>query len=69
MLKKDVEELLRQQTNYDPFEFLTVICDGPTYFILYGDSLQSGIAGFGKIPDQAYQDFKVNWYRYAEPVE
>jgi len=69
ILKADVQEFLNQQTNYDASQHVTVICDGPAYFILYGDDLQSGVAAFGKTPDQAYEDFKVNWYRYQEPVQ
>jgi hypothetical protein len=48
MLKADVQEFLNQQTNYDSSQCLSVMCDGPAYFILYGDDLQSGVAGFGK---------------------
>jgi hypothetical protein len=29
---------------------MSVICDGPAYFVLYGSDLQSGVAGFGKTP-------------------
>jgi len=69
MLKKEVMKFLCQQTNYNSFESLTVMCDGPAYFILYGGDLQSGVAGFGKTPNEACEDFKVNWYRYKEPVQ
>jgi hypothetical protein len=66
MLKNEVMEFLGQQTNYDSSETVTVICDGAAYFILYGGDLHSGVAGFGKTPDDAYEDFKINWYRNKE---
>jgi len=35
--------------------------DGNMWCALYGDDLQNGVAGFGKSPEEAYQDFDKNW--------
>ena len=37
--------------------------DGDKWCALYGDDLQSGVAGFGDSPAQSMADFNVNWYR------
>jgi hypothetical protein len=68
MLKIEVIEFLGHQADYDPSESLTVLCYGPAYFIVYGDDLRSDVAGFGKTPDEAFADFKVNWNRDKEPA-
>ena len=41
----------------------TLSIDGDKWCALYGDDLQSGVAGFGDSPAQAMDDFNVNWYR------
>lgn len=35
--------------------------DGNEWCALYGDNLQDGVAGFGKSPALAMQDFDKNW--------
>ena len=35
--------------------------DGDQWCALYGDDLQSGVAGFGDTPDQAMRDFDAAW--------
>lgn len=35
--------------------------DGDMWCALYGDDLQSGVAGFGKSPSEAMYDFDKNW--------
>lgn len=37
--------------------------DGNRWCALCGDNLQDGIAGFGKSPELAYEDFDNNWYK------
>jgi len=37
--------------------------DGDMWCALYGENLQDGIAGFGKSPELAYQDFDTEWYK------
>lgn len=37
--------------------------DGDMWCALYGDDLQSGVAGFGKSPAKAMHDFNINWYK------
>lgn len=39
-----------------------VYIDGDQWCALYGDDLQSGVAGFGVSPDKAMRDFDKNWY-------
>ena len=36
--------------------------DGDQWCALYGDDLQSGVAGFGKSPADAMWDFDLNWH-------
>ena len=36
--------------------------DGDQWCALYGDDLQSGVAGFGNSPATAMQDFDKSWY-------
>jgi hypothetical protein len=46
------------------------MCDnGNVYVILYGEDLQSGVAGFGKTPEKAFEDFKCNWDKYKSSPE
>ena len=35
--------------------------DGDIWCALYGDDLQSGVAGFGKSPSEAMYDFDKKW--------
>jgi len=35
--------------------------DGNQWCALYGDNLQSGVAGFGDTPEKAMEDFDKNW--------
>lgn len=35
--------------------------DGTQWCALYGEDIQSGVAGFGKSPGAAMFDFDVNW--------
>lgn len=35
--------------------------DGNTWCALYGEDLQSGVAGFGETPEAACADFDKNW--------
>jgi hypothetical protein len=37
--------------------------DGNMWCALFGDNLQDGVAGFGKSPELAYQDFDKNWVK------
>ena len=65
-LKEKVEEFLKQDGNYDATQPVIVVCDeGDLYFILYGQDLAVGIAGFGKTAETAFNDFKGNWSKYA----
>lgn len=38
-----------------------IYMDGPDWCVLYGDDLQSGVAGFGKSPDEAMRAFDDAW--------
>ena len=37
--------------------------DGNQWCVLYGDNLQSGVAGFGDSLHKAILDFNVQWYK------
>lgn len=36
--------------------------DGDKWFVLYGENLIDGVAGFGDTPELAMQDFDKNWW-------
>jgi hypothetical protein len=36
--------------------------DGSVWCALYGEDLQSGVAGFGQTPEAACMDFDKNWF-------
>lgn len=48
---------MRPSTLYKP----RLSIDGNMWSALYGDDLQSGVAGFGKSPAEAYDDFDRAW--------
>ena len=37
--------------------------DGNQWCALYGEDLQSGVAGFGDTPDKAMDNFDENWHK------
>lgn len=39
----------------------TLSMDGDQWCALYGENLQDGVAGFGKSPEEAMEDFDKNW--------
>ena len=41
----------------------TVQKDGNQWCVLYGEDLQTGIAGFGDSPQKAILDFNRQWYK------
>lgn len=41
--------------------------DGNQWCALYGDDLQSGVAGFGSSPEAAYADFDKAWTKELTP--
>ena len=41
--------------------------DGDQWCALFGDDLQSGVAGFGDSPQEAMLDFDKAWYRKLTP--
>ena len=40
--------------------------DGNEYCVLLGDNLQVGVAGYGKSPSKAFDDFDKNFYKDVE---
>lgn len=50
---------LRPSTIHKP----RVFPDGDAWCALYGDSIQEGVAGFGKSPELAMLDFDDNWHK------
>lgn len=57
--------LLNQNIEYELFALLkpSIQIDGNQWCILYGEDLQSGIAGFGDPPELAVLDFNKQWYK------
>lgn len=48
---------IRPSTIYKP----RLSIDGDMWCALYGDNLQDGVAGFGKSPSKAFEDFDKSW--------
>lgn len=44
----------------------SVVRDGNQWCVLFGDNLQSGIAGFGDSPQEATVDFHKSWNEKIE---
>ena len=52
------DEMRRPSVMYRP----SIFKDGYLWCALYGDDLQSGVAGFGQSPALAMADFDKNWF-------
>lgn len=50
---------LRPSTIYKP----RVFPDGDMWCALHGENIQEGVAGFGKSPALAMDDFDTNWHK------
>jgi hypothetical protein len=53
------------EVQYKIFSMLkpSIQIDGNQWCVLYGEDLQSGVAGFGDIPHLAVLDFNTNWHK------
>lgn len=40
-----------------------IFIDGNKWCALFGENLQSGVAGFGASPEEAYKDFDKAWVK------
>jgi hypothetical protein len=66
-LRQDVILFLKEQPSYNEKKKIKVICnEGDQYFILYGEDMQTGIAGFGSTAENALDDFIDNWNFYTK---
>lgn len=63
------EEVERERCR--PFMLLQpkMFPDGNMWCALYGDDLQSGVAGFGNTPAQAAQQFDIEWLNAKAGIE
>jgi hypothetical protein len=52
---------LSQQYGVDKYDFFVSPTENDKIMILYGDSLQDGIVGFGNTTEEAIKDFDRNW--------
>jgi len=52
-------QAIRPSTVYKPKIFV----DGNQWCVLYGEDLQSGVAGFGESPEKAMDEFDKEWKR------
>lgn len=55
-------ELMRRSVTMRPRVFM----DGNQWCCLYGDNLQDGVAGFGRTPREACNDFDY-WWDHGKP--
>ena len=62
-LKERVLAFIEGQPGYDTDEVeeIKVTCEKNTWSILYGATPETGIAGIGDSPDDAFDDFLVKW--------
>lgn len=62
-LKERVLAFIEIQQGYDAdnVEEIKVTCEQDTWSILYGVSIEAGIAGIGDSPDDAFDDFIIKW--------
>jgi len=44
-----------------------IFIDGDMWCVLYCDNIQDGVAGFGKSPEKAMNDFDINWKKELTP--
>lgn len=58
-MKLICEQQMRPSTIYKP----KVFPDGDAWCALYGENIQEGVAGFGKSPALAMQDFDDIWHK------
>jgi len=58
-------QIAQEKQEFNLFSMLkpSIQIDGNQWCVLYGDDLQSGIAGFGKSPHLAVMDFNSQWYK------
>ena len=66
-LESKVQAFLEKQPKYELYKDLPLeaIDDGPGVIgVIFSRDIQSGIAGFGKSVEEAYDDFIYNWKRY-----
>lgn len=57
------EEMTRPSVMFRPM----LTADGSMWCALYGANLHSGVAGFGKTPDEAMRSFDDAWLKDATP--
>jgi len=66
-LKQRVLEFVKTQKGYNEkdHEKLRAFCeDKNTYGVVYGEDIQTGIAGFGDTPELAFDDFVRSWNQF-----
>ncbi len=58
-------QTMQEQNEFNLFAMLkpSFQRDGNQWCVLYGESLQSGVAGFGDSLHQAIMDFNSQWYK------
>lgn len=54
----------QEQQEFNIFSMLNpkIYIDGNQWCVLYGESIQEGVCGFGDSPHQAVIDFNKSWY-------
>ncbi len=66
MVKQEFFFVLSQHQRPSILMRPTLSIDGDQWCALYGDDLQKGVAGFGKSPDEAMENFDEVWVRKLE---
>jgi hypothetical protein len=66
-LKQRVLEFVKTQKGYNEknYEKLQAFCENKkTYCVIYGEGLQTGIAGYGDTTELAFDDFVRSWNQF-----
>ncbi len=64
-----IDEFIEFQKRPSIFLKPTLVMQDHKWCAWYGESIDNGIAGFGKTPTEAYHDFDVKFYDYIPKHE
>lgn len=69
MAKEAIQQTLQCYTAPHVIYRPKLYLDGNEWCALLGESLQSGVCGFGGSPQLAMADFDKAWYKLQQPVK
>lgn len=63
MIRNDFQNVAYEMQRPSILHKPVLSLDGDEYCVLLGDNLQEGVAGFGKSPAKAFEDFDKNFFK------